>query len=429
MNKEFIDALNDLEKNRGVPKAQIIDALEKALIGVYRTRAKNPDANVIVDIDPDTGAIEVNLRKEVVEEVMDPITEVALDEVREFDPDYELGDMVDYEQQIDDLGRIAAQTVKQVVLQNVREIERGMVYDEFVGKEHEIISGQVQRVSHETVFVNIERTEGIMSAAEQVKGERYTVNSRMKFFIVDVRKSMKGPQVFLSRFHPGLVRKLFEREVSEIRDGIVSIDSLAREAGNRTKMAVSSSDESIDPVGACVGSRGARVQAVVDELFGEKIDIVPWSDSTEDNVSSALSPARVEKVVYDEEENIATAVVPDDQLSLAIGKEGQNVRLAAKLCSMKIDIKSHTQYFGETSDNFIDQLDDEGYLDPDAFMVDSFDAEDLAEDLAEEEAALKAAEEFVEELTLDADAEYEITGVVAENEANEEATEEPKEKY
>jgi N utilization substance protein A len=423
MNKEFIDALNDLERNRGIPKVQIIDALEKALISVYRTRAKNPDANVIVDIDSDTGAIEVNLRKEVVDEVMDPITEVALDEVREFDSDYELGDMVDYEQQIDDLGRIAAQTVKQVVVQNVREIERGMIYNEFIGKEHEIITGQIQRVSHETIFVNIERTEGVMVAAEQVRSERYTVNSRMKFFIMEVRKSMKGPQVFLSRFNPGLVRKLFEREVSEIREGLVSIDSIAREAGNRTKMAVSSSDESIDPVGACVGARGARVQAVVDELFGEKIDIVPWSDNAEENVSSALSPARVEKVVYDEEENIATAVVPDDQLSLAIGKEGQNVRLAAKLCNMKIDIKSHSQYFGETTDSFMDQLDEEGYLDPDAFMVDNSGADDSAE----EEAALAAEGELTEELAIEADTEAETERIVAEAEAENEVAEEDKE--
>ncbi|MDR2611007.1 MAG: transcription termination factor NusA [Clostridiales Family XIII bacterium] len=394
MNKEFITALNDLEKSKNIPKEQILDALEKAIIGVYRSKVKNPDANVIVDIDPNTGVIEVNLRKTVVDEVMDPVTEVSLEEVREFDPDYEEGDMVDYEQQIDDLGRIAAQTVKQVVFQNVREIERGLIYDEFIDKEMELISGVIQRVSHETVFVNLGRTEGIMAAAEQVKGERYTMNARMKFFIVDVRRSMKGPQVFLSRSHPALVRRLFELEVSEIQEGIVTIESIAREAGSRTKMAVSSSDESVDPVGACVGARGARVQAVVDELFGEKIDIIPWGEDAEENVSSALAPAKVEKVVYNEEENIATVVVPDYQLSLAIGKEGQNVRLAAKLAGMKIDIKSHTQYFGGASDDLAGMLDDEGYLNPDDFMTNSEIAEAAAaaETTAEEPEEAEAAE-------------------------------------
>jgi N utilization substance protein A len=241
-------------------------------------------------------------------------------------------------------------------------------------------------MSHETVFVTIGRTEAIVAAAEQVKGERYTINSRMKFFIVDVRRSMKGPQVFLSRSHPGLVKRLFEIEVAEMQEGIVTIESIAREAGNRTKMAVSSNDENVDPVGACVGSRGSRVQAVVDELFGEKIDIVPWTDNIEENVGSALSPAKVEKVIYDEDENIATVVVPDYQLSLAIGKEGQNVRLAAKLCNMKIDIKSHTQYFGETSEDFTDQLDDEGYLDPETFMVREGEEAEEAEAPAAEEA-------------------------------------------
>jgi N utilization substance protein A len=398
MNKEFVEALNDLEKNRGIPKQQLLDALEKALISVYRGKVKNPDANVIVAIDPDTGAIEVNLRKTVVEEVFDPITEVALDEVREFDPDYELGDMVDYEQQIDDLGRIAAQTVKQVVVQGVRDIERGMIYDEFIDKESELISGIIQRVSNETVFVGLGRTEGIMATAEQVKGERYTMNARMKFYIIDVRKSMKGPQVFLSRSHPGLVRKLFELEVSEIQDGIVVIESLAREAGNRSKMAVSSSDESVDPVGACVGARGARVQAVVDELLGEKIDIIPWTENVEENVSNALAPAKVEKVVYDEENNIATAIVPDYQLSLAIGKEGQNVRLAAKLCNMKIDIKSHTQYFGDASESLSGMLDEEGYLNPDDFMSDDEKAEaaEAAEAVTEDEAEAAETPEVTE---------------------------------
>jgi N utilization substance protein A len=227
--------------------------------------------------------------------------------------------------------------------------------------------------------VTIGRTEGVLPSNEQVRGEHYTPNSRMKFFIVEVRDSQKGPQIFLSRTHPGLVKKLFELEVPEIRDGIVSIDSLAREAGSRTKMAVSSSDESVDPVGACVGNRGNRVQAVVDELMDEKIDIIPWTDDTVSNISSALAPAQVEKIIFNEGENRSVAVVPDFQLSLAIGKEGQNVRLAARLCGAKIDIKSHSQYHSNAED-LMDipdaALDEEGYYNPEDFLTD--DAEDGA---------------------------------------------------
>jgi N utilization substance protein A len=323
---------------------------------------------------------------------------------------------------MDDLGRIAAQTVKQVVFQNVREIERGLIYDEFIDKEMELISGVIQRVSHDTVFVNLGRTEAIMAASEQVRGERYTMNSRMKFFIVDVRRSMKGPQVFLSRSHPALVRRLFELEVSEIQEGIVTIENIAREAGSRTKMAVSSNEESVDPVGACVGARGARVQAVVDELFGEKIDIIPWGEEIEENVSSALAPAKVEKVVYNEDENIATAVVPDYQLSLAIGKEGQNVRLAAKLAGMKIDIKSHTQYFGGASGDLTSMLDEEGYLNPDDFMT-SNETKDAAEAPAVEapaaedaidKPAAEDAEAAVEDIETEEDAEAAVEDEAAE---------------
>jgi N utilization substance protein A len=244
-----------------------------------------------------------------------------------------------------------------------------MVYDEFAGRQGELVTGYIQRVSNDTVFINIGKTESIMAPGEQVKNERYAVNSRLKFYILDVRKSQKGPQIFLSRSHPGLVKRLFELEVPEIQDGIVVIESMAREAGSRTKMAVSTNDESVDPVGSCVGNRGTRVNAVVDELFGEKIDIISWTDNTEDNISSALSPSKVEKVVLDDTGKAATAIVPDYQLSLAIGKEGQNVRLAAKLCGIKIDIKSHSQYFGEPQSVIEGNLDEDGYLNPADFVI------------------------------------------------------------
>ncbi|MDR0850934.1 MAG: transcription termination factor NusA [Clostridiales Family XIII bacterium] len=368
MNKEFIDALDALEQEKGIPKAQLLEAVERALVSAYKGRSKGADENVVVEIDPESGEIQIFHRKYVVETVEDPNNEVSLAEVIEYDPDYVVGDVVEYNMPLENLGRIAAQTAKQVVVQTVREIERGMIFDEFVGRQSELVNGTIQRVSNDTAFINLGRTEGIMSPGEQVRGERYTVNSRMKFYIMDVRKSQKGPQVFLSRSHPGLVKRLFELEVPEIQDGIVMIESLAREAGSRTKIAVSTNDDSVDPIGACVGNRGIRVQAVVDELFGEKIDIISWSDVIEDNISNALSPAKVEKIVLEAENKTAIAVVPDYQLSLAIGKEGQNVRLAAKLCGVKIDIKSHTQYFGGPESSLVGELDEEGYLNPADFI-------------------------------------------------------------
>lgn len=399
MNKEFIDALEELGKEKGISKDLLIEAVEKALIAAYKGRNKEAKDNVVVSINPKTGEIEIFIRKTVVEEVMDPSSEVSLAEAREFDPDYEVGEVVEYEYEegLDDLGRIAAQTAKQVIVQAVREIERGMIYDEYFERQGEVITGIIQRVSNETVFINLGRTEAIMSPAEQVRSERYTVNSRMKFYLMDVKKTQKGPQIFMSRSHPGLVKRLFEKEVPEIEDGIVVIENLAREAGSRTKMTVSSSDESVDPVGACVGNRGARVQAVVDELFGEKIDIITWSEDLEENISNALSPAKVEKIVMNEEENAAVAVVPDYQLSLAIGKEGQNVRLAAKLCGMKIDIKSHTQYFGSGEDHLVGELDEDGYLNPADFMdKEPEDVDILSDESTEIEESAEANEDASE---------------------------------
>ncbi|MDR1042423.1 MAG: transcription termination factor NusA [Clostridiales Family XIII bacterium] len=417
--KEIAAALDQLEREKNIPKGKLIDALERGLVSAYKGKNKCPEGtDVRAGIDAASGAIELYLFRDVADEVVDPWIEVSIDELTQGDDgathvffrnivevgenpeiEYSIGELkendevrewikaetkfytpLDFENL--DLGRIAAQTAKQIVVSEVRDMERGMVYDEYIDRVGELVTGTVQRVSNDTVFVTLGKTEGLLAFGEQVKSEHYVVNSRLRYYIIDVRKSQKGPQVFLSRSHPGLVKRLFELEVPEIAEGIVTIESLAREGGSRTKMAVVSSDDSVDPVGACVGNRGVRVQAVVDELFGEKIDIIAWSDNREDNIMSALSPAKVEKIIVGEEENEVTAIVPDYQLSLAIGKEGQNVRLAAKLCGVKIDIKSHTQYYGDpqVTVNLGGELDDEGYLNPDDFMTDEETERPDAED-------------------------------------------------
>ena len=362
MNKEFILAVEELEKEKDISKDLLIDAIESALVSAYKKNYGN-SPNVRVNIDRVNGDIDVYMRKNVVsdEDVMDEYGELTLDEAREINENYEIGDVVELKITPRDFGRIAAQTAKQVVVQRIREAERGIIYDDFVNRQSEIATGIVQRISNETVFVNMGRTEGILSANEQVPGETYEINSRVKVYIMDVKKTTKGPQVYLSRSHPGLVKRLFELQVPEIREGIVEIRSISREAGSRTKIAVSTADPDVDAVGACVGPRGSRVQAVVDELFGEKIDIINWSDEPAELVSSALSPAKVEQVFINENDSSATVVVPDFQLSLAIGKEGQNVRLAAKLCGWKIDIKSQTQFeeAGGTYDSLRTEADDD----------------------------------------------------------------------
>ena len=386
MNKEFILAVEELEKEKGISKDALIDAIESALVSAYKKNYSNSQ-NVRVNINKMTGDIDVFMRKIVVtdEEVMDEYGELTLDEAHEIDPSYKLGDVIENRVTPKDFGRIAAQTAKQVVVQRIREAERGQVYDEFSNRQGEIVTGTVQRISNDTVFINIGKAEGILSVNEQVRGEKYAVNSRLKVYIMDVKKTTKGPQVYLSRSHPGLVKRLFELEVPEIRDGIVEIKSISREAGSRTKMAVYTSDPDVDPVGACVGPRGTRVQAVVDELFDEKIDIISWSDRPEELVRSALSPAKTEKVFINEEEQSATVIVPDFQLSLAIGKEGQNVRLAAKLCGWKIDIKSHSQYeeaqeeagYTEYNSEYADEDNDtESAQDQDIYVDEAEDPED-----------------------------------------------------
>ena len=405
MNKEFIQAIEDLEKERHIPKDVLIEAIESALVSAYK-KNYGTSQNVRVDINEETGDINVYMRMDIVDEVEDEFTQISLDEARDIDYRYEVGDVVEYQVTPRDFGRIAAQTAKQVVVQRIREAERGMIFDDYITRQGEIVTGTVQRISNETLFINIGRTEGILSANEQVPGEHYKVNDRLKVYIMDVKKTNKGPQVFLSRSHPGLVKRLFELEVPEIEDGTVEIKGIAREAGSRTKMAVYTEFENVDPVGACVGTRGARVQAIVDELHGEKIDIIAWSEDPQELIASVLSPAKVEKVLpADDGEKAATVVVPDYQLSLAIGKEGQNVRLAAKVSGWKIDIKSHSQFLAaQESAADIVELDED-----DVDAMEDYRAESETTESAEmaepaETAELEAEQAVTEESAAPAEA-------------------------
>lgn len=346
MNKEFIAALNDLEKERNISKDKLLETVEDALLSAYK-KNYGTDQNVRVVIDRESGDIQVLMRKDVVDEddYYDDMLEIPLEAAHEIDPRYEIGDSIEFSVMPKDFGRIAAQTAKQVVVQKIREIERDMVYDEFSTRVGEVLTGTVQRRNGSTLYVSLGSAEGILPKKEQVPSEHFDIRDRLKVYIVEVKRETKGPQIFLSRSNAGLVRGLFEMEVPEIQDGIVEIRKAAREAGSRTKMAVYSNDPEVDPVGACVGTRGSRVQTVVDELSGEKIDIINWSDDPQQLISNVLSPADVEQVIIeDAEAKSATAVVPDDQLSLAIGKQGQNVRLAARVSEWKIDIQSHNQF-------------------------------------------------------------------------------------
>lgn len=373
MNKDFIEAVDELEKSKGISKELLFEAIEAAMISAYK-KNYNTEGNVEVNIDRTTGDIEVLSKLTVVDpdEIENEDTEITLEDAQEIDPDYELGDEVVFRVTPDDFGRIAAQTAKQVIVQRIREAERGIIYDDYIERVGDVLTGTVQRKNGETIFVNLGTAEGILSVREQVRSEHYRVNDRIKVYVMDVKHTTKGPQIFLSRSHPGLVKRLFELEVPEIEDGIVEIRSIAREAGSRTKIAVSTEDENVDPVGACVGTRGSRVQSIVDELFNEKIDIINWSDDPVELIGNVLSPARVEQVMLNEEEGMATVIVPDYQLSLAIGRSGQNVRLAAKLCGWKIDIKSHSQYYGEDEEaaageeSYGEEYYDEDYADGEA---------------------------------------------------------------
>ncbi len=344
MNLELIGALTELEKERGISKDILLEAIETAIVSAYkRNYGASSAMSVRVDLNESTGEIHVFSRRVAVDVVEDPTTEVSLEEAQEFDANYELGDVMEQEVTPRNFGRIAAQTAKQVVIQRIREAERSNVYSEYSQREGDVVTGIIQRQEHRNVIVDLSKVEAVVPASEQISHETYTPNARMKFYINEVKQSSKGPQVFLSRTHPGLLKNLFELEVPEIHSGEVEIKAVSREAGNRSKVAVYSRDPNVDPVGACVGSRGMRVQAVVSELSGEKIDIIEWQEDPRDFIANALSPAKVIYVNLDSASKVARTVVPDDQLSLAIGKEGQNARLAARLTNWKIDIKSAAQ--------------------------------------------------------------------------------------
>ena len=342
MNFELIEALNELEKEKGIESEVIIEAIEAALVSAYKKNF-GTQSNMKIDIDRSTGDIRVFSRKTIVETVSNPKEEIALSEARRKDPRYELGDVLDIEVTPKDFGRIAAQTAKQVVVQRIREAERDMVYDEYANRDGDIVTGVVQRQEGKNVYIDLGKTEAILTQNEQMPGEQYRNQERLKILIIDVKKTTKGPQIMVSRTHPGLLKRLFELEVPEIHDGTVELKSVAREAGARSKIAVYSKNENVDPVGSCVGPKGLRVQAIVNELKGEKIDIVKWSPDPAKFIANSLSPAKVISVDANPDEKVAKVVVPDYQLSLAIGKEGQNARLAAKLTGWKIDIKSESQ--------------------------------------------------------------------------------------
>lgn len=343
MNVEFITALNEIEKEKGVPKDIIFDALESALISSYKKNFGSTQ-NVEVEMNRETGEISLYALRIAVEEPKDEYEEISLEDAKKINASYELGDTVRYKLHPENFGRIAAQTAKQVVIQRIKDAERDVIYDEFIDRENEIITGDVQRVSKNNVFFDLGKTEAILPPNEQINGEHYEQGQRLKLLLLEVKKTTKGPQIILSRSHPGLVKRLFELEVPEISQGIVEIYSIAREAGSRTKIAVFSKDPDVDPLGACVGFKGNRVKSIVDELYNEKIDIVIWEKEIDRFIANALSPSKVVDVFTDPKEKAAMVVVPDYQLSLAIGKEGQNARLAAKLTNWKVDIKSETQF-------------------------------------------------------------------------------------
>lgn len=344
-NRELIDALNQIEKEKDIKKEVILDALENSLVAACKNNFGRAD-NIKVNIDRETGAVNVYAMKQVVEEVTDPVTQISLEQARMRDINVNIGDVINIEVTPKNFGRIAAQKAKQVVVQKIREEERKVLYEQYVTRERDIVTGIVQRYVGNNISINLGKVDAMLNENEQVKGEVFRPTERIKLYVLEVKDTPKGPRILVSRTHPELVKRLFEAEVAEIKDGTVEIKSIAREAGSRTKIAVWSNDPNVDAVGACVGVNGARVNAIVYELRDEKIDIINWSDDPAKLIENALSPAKVISVQVDEEEKSARVIVPDYQLSLAIGKEGQNARLAAKLTGYKIDIKSESQVMG-----------------------------------------------------------------------------------
>ena len=385
MNTELLEALTILEKEKNISKEVLMEAIEQSLIQACKNHFGKAD-NVHVTIDHETCEFSVYADKTVVEVVEDPVMEISLSNAKMMDSKYELGDIVQVPIQSKQFGRIATQNAKNVILQKIREEERKVLYDEYFQKEKDVVTGVVQRYMGKNVSVNLGKVDAILSENEQVKGEVYKPTERIKVYVLEVKDSPKGPKIMVSRTHPELVKRLFEAEVTEVKDGIVEIKSIAREAGSRTKIAVWSNDPDVDAVGACVGMNGARVNTIVEELRGEKIDIISWNENPALLIENALSPAKVITVLADPDEKTALVIVPDYQLSLAIGKEGQNARLAARLTGFKIDIKSETQAREAGDFEYYQESDDEEGEDSmeDALVGVELDEEPKTEEISEE---------------------------------------------
>lgn len=383
MNNELFEALTILEKEKNISKDTLLDAIKQSLLQACKNHYGKTEANnVVVNIDPETCEFEVYAEKTVVEQVEDELTQISLTNAKLRDSRYELGDVVRVDIKSKEFGRIATQNAKNVILQKIREEERKVLYNEYYEKEKDIVTGVVQRYVGRNVSINLGKVDAMLNAEEMIRGETYRPTERIKVYVLEVKDTPKGPKVLVSRTHPEFVKRLFESEVTEVRDGIVEIKSIAREAGSRTKMAVWSNDPDVDSVGACVGVNGSRVNAVVDELHGEKIDIVNWDENPALLIENALSPAKVISVIADGDEKTAKVVVPDYQLSLAIGKEGQNARLAARLTGFKIDIKSETQAreSGDLLEYEEDYYEDEEeYYEDGEYYGDDYEAEHYEE--------------------------------------------------
>ncbi len=392
MQVDFVQALRDIGREKDIPLETLSEIIEAALVSAYKKHF-GATCEIHVDIDWDNGEATVFARKQVVEHMENPHMEMALADARRLDPTVEEGEFLDIEVMPSELGRIAAQTAKQVVAQRIREAEREIIFEEFRNRDGDVVTGVVQRREGRTVFVDLGKVEAVLPGSEQSSLDSYRFGERLKVYILEVKRTTKTPRVLVSRSHPGLIRRLFDLEVPEVHEGIVEIKAQAREAGARSKVAVSSRQENVDPVGACVGHRGSRVQAVVDELRGEKVDIVRWSDESSKYVASSLSPAKVSRVILDEATRSATVVAPDNQLSLAIGREGQNVRLAARLTGYRIDIRSEVQMAEQEAakvaalEEKIEEAAEEGAV---AVAVEEAEA---AEEAAPEEVTEEAAEE------------------------------------
>ncbi len=386
---EFMEALREIVKEKGIDEEVIYEAIETSLVSACKKNF-GTSQNVKVVMDRETGNIEVYAQKDVVEEVEDPMLQVSLEEAKAINPVYQIGDVVDFVVTPKNFGRISAQTAKQVVVQKFREAEREILFNQYISKEKEVVIGIVQRTEKKNVIVQLGKIDAILAPNEQIPGEQYRFMDRVKVYVVEVKQTTKGPQIFVSRTHPELVKRLFEQEVPEVFDGTVEIKSIAREAGSRTKIAVYSKDPNVDAVGSCVGQNGYRVNVIVNELCGEKIDIVNWSEDPKEFIAAALSPSKVLAVAINPNEQSARIVVPDHQLSLAIGKEGQNARLSAKLTGWRIDIKSESQ---AKETGFITE---DGEFPEEALAENADERIDLDKILETEEQLVNETEETVE---------------------------------